>query len=44
MKNVLGDLNQERIKYALVPLLENVADFSVLKTKTSLQDIIRLLY
>jgi len=41
-EDVVGDLDQEGIKDALIPFLENVRNLVFMKSKAAFQDIIRL--
>lgn len=41
-ENVAGDLDQEGIKDALIPYLENVRNLVLTKPESTFQDIIRL--
>ena len=41
-EDVVGDLDQEGIKDALIPFLENVRNLILTKSETAFQDIIRL--
>lgn len=42
VENVTGNLNQEGVQDALVPLGENIGNLLALKTKTALEDIVSL--
>jgi hypothetical protein len=42
LEDITGDLNQERVKDSLVPLVENFTDFVGGKTDTALQDVVGL--